>query len=79
MRHLNTYNITWQIFDVIEQRMSEVRKGTSRNTGNENKRCKIFNNVLNMNWDYVRGKKNKRKIKINKQKGNKQKKKIKKN
>jgi hypothetical protein len=24
-----------------------------------------------MNWDYVRGKKNKRKIKINKQKGNK--------
>ena len=52
--------------------MSEVRKGTSRNTGNENKRCKIFNKVLNMNWDYVRGKKNKRKIKINKQKGNKQ-------
>ena len=51
--------------------MSEVRKGTSRNTGNENKRCKIFNKVLNMNWDYVRGKKNKRKIKINKQKGNK--------
>ena len=37
--------------------MSEVRKGTSRNTENENKRCKIFNNVLNMNWDYVRVKK----------------------
>ena len=37
--------------------MSEVRKGTSRNTENENKRCKIFNKVLNMNWDYVRGKK----------------------
>ena len=37
--------------------MSEVRKGTSRNTGSENKRCKIFNKVLNMNWDYVRGKK----------------------
>jgi hypothetical protein len=54
--------------------MSEVRKGTSRNTENENKRCKIFNKVLNMNWDYVRGKKTKRKIKINKQKGNKQKK-----
>jgi hypothetical protein len=54
--------------------MSEVRKGTSRNTENENKRCKIFNKVLNMNWDYVRGKKNKRKIKINTQKGNKQKK-----
>jgi hypothetical protein len=52
--------------------MSEVRKGTSRNTGNENKRCKIFNKVLNMNWDYVRGK-------INKQKGNKQTYKIKKN
>ena len=61
--------------------MSEVRKGTSRNTENENKnkRRKIFNKVLNMNWDYVRGKKNKRKIKISKQKGNKQKKKIKKN
>ena len=54
--------------------MSEVRKGTSRNTENENKRCKIFNKVLNMNWDYVRVKKTKRKIKINKQKGNKQKK-----
>ena len=53
--------------------MSEVRKGTSRNKENENKRCKIFNKVLNMNWDYVRGKKTKRKIKINKQKGNKQK------
>ena len=38
--------------------MSEVRKGTSRNTENENKRRKIFNKVLNMNWDYVRGKKN---------------------
>jgi hypothetical protein len=63
--------------------MSEVRKGTSRNTENENKRRKIFNKVLNMNWDYVRGKKTKRKIKINKQKGNKQtkinKKKFKKN
>ena len=56
--------------------MSEVRKGTSRNTENENKRRKIFNKVLNMNWDYVRGKKkNKRKIKINKQKGKKKKKK----
>ena len=55
--------------------MSEVRKGTSRNTENENKRRKIFNKVLNMNWEYVRVKKtNKRKIKINKQKGNKQKK-----
>ena len=55
--------------------MSEVQKGTSRNTENENKRCKIFNKALNMNWDYVRVKKtNKRKIKINKQKGNKQKK-----
>ena len=38
--------------------MSEVRKGTSRNTENENKRCKIFNKVLNLNWDYVRVKKN---------------------
>jgi hypothetical protein len=33
--------------------MSEVRKGTYRNTENGNKRCKIFNKVLNMNWDYV--------------------------
>ena len=46
--------------------MSEVRKGTSRNTENENKRRKIFNKVLNMNWDYVRGKK-KQKGKKNKQ------------
>jgi hypothetical protein len=37
--------------------MSEVRKGTSRNTENGNKRCKILNKVLNRNWDYVRGKK----------------------
>jgi hypothetical protein len=59
--------------------MSEVRKGTSRNTQNENKRRKIFNNVLNMNWDYVRGKKKQKENKKNKQKGNKQKKKIKKN
>jgi recombinational DNA repair ATPase RecF len=60
--------------------MSEVRKGTSRNTEYENKRCKIFNKVLNMNWDYVRVKKqNKRKIKINKQKGNKQRSLIKEN
>ena len=60
--------------------MSEVREGTSRNTGNENKRCKIFNKVLNMNWDYVRGKK-KQKEKKNKQTKRKQtkKKKINKN
>jgi hypothetical protein len=32
--------------------------GTSRNTEIENKRCKIFNRVLNMNWDYVCVKKN---------------------
>ena len=39
------------------------------------KDAKIFDKVLNMNWDYVRVKKqNKRKIKINKQKGNKQRK-----
>ena len=54
--------------------MSEVRKGTSRNTENENKRCKIFNKVLNMNWDYVRGKKNQKENK-NKQTKRKQKKK----
>ena len=58
--------------------MSEVRKGTSRNTENENKRCKIFNKVLNMNWDYVRVK-NKQKENKNKQTKRKQTKKIKKN
>ena len=52
--------------------MSEVRKGTSRNTENENKRRKIFNKVLNMNWDYVRGKKNQKENK-NKQTKRKQK------
>ena len=57
--------------------MSEVRKGTSRNTENENKRCKIFNKVLNMNWDYVRVKKNQKENK-NKQTKSKKKKKKKK-
>jgi hypothetical protein len=51
--------------------MSDVRKGTSRNTENENKRRKIFNKVLNMNWDYVRGKKNQKENK-NKQTNRKQ-------
>ena len=55
--------------------MSEVRKGTSRNTENENKRCKIFNKVLNMNWDYVRVKK-KQKENKNKQTKRKQTKKL---
>ena len=55
--------------------MSEVQKGTSRNTENENKRRKIFNKVLNMNWDYVRGKKNQKENK-NKQTKRKQTKKI---
>ena len=54
--------------------MSEVQKGTSRNTENENKRRKIFNKVLNMIGTMYVVKKSKRKIKINKQKGNKQKK-----
>ena len=55
--------------------MSEVRKGTSRNTENGNKRCKILNKVLNMNWEYVRGKK-KQKENKNKQTKRKQTKKI---
>ena len=55
--------------------MSEVGKGTSRNTENENKRRKICNKVLNMNWDYVRGKK-KQKENKNKQTKRKQTKKI---
>ena len=58
--------------------MSEVRKGTSRNTENENKRRKIFNKVLNMNWDYVRGKKKQKENKNKQTKGNQNKKKIKK-
>ena len=48
--------------------MSEVRNGTSRNTENENKRRKIFNKVLNMNWDYVRGKNKQTKRKQTKKK-----------
>ena len=59
--------------------MSEVRKGTSRNTGNENKRCKIFNKVLNMNWDYVRGKKKQKENKNKQTKRKQTNKKIKKN
>ena len=53
--------------------MSEVLKGTSRNTENENKRCKIFNKVLNMNWDYVRVKKKQKENKNKKIKKNKKK------
>ena len=59
--------------------MSEVRKGTSRNTENENKRCKIFNKVLNMNLDYVRGKKNQKENKNKQTKRKQTKTKIKKN
>ena len=59
--------------------MSEVRKGTSRNTENENKRCKIFNKVLNMNWDYVRGKKTQKENKNKQTKRKQTKKKLKKN
>ena len=60
------------MFDVIAERMSEVPKGASRNTKNENKRDQIFQKVLHMNLEYVSGKKNtKRKIKPNKQRGNK--------
>ena len=58
--------------------MSEVRKGTSRNTENENKRCKIFNKVLNLNWDYVRVKKNQKENKNKQTKRKQTKKKIKK-
>lgn len=62
-------------FDVIVKRMSEVRKGIFRNTNNDNNRHKLFNMVLHMNWDYVSGKKQKRKIKRKEQKGEKIKKK----
>jgi hypothetical protein len=60
--------MTCHIFDVIAERISEVLKGTSRNTKNENKRDQIFKKVLHMNLEYVSEKKNpKRKIKTNKQ------------
>jgi hypothetical protein len=35
----------------------ECQRYEKGNTENENKRRKIFNKVLNINWDYVRGKK----------------------
>ena len=59
--------------------MSEVRKGTSRNTENENKRRKICNKVLNVNWDYVRGKKKQKENKNKQTKRKQTKKKIQKN
>ena len=60
--------MTCHIFDVIAERISEVLKGTSRNTKNENKRDQIFKKVLHMNLEYVSEKKTtKRKIKTNKQ------------
>jgi hypothetical protein len=60
--------MTCHIFDVIAERISEVLKGTSRNTKNENKSDQIFKKVLHMNLEYVSEKKNtKRKIKTNKQ------------
>ena len=46
--------------------MSEVQKRTFRYTKNENKRYKIFRFsyiVIYLNWDYVSGKKAKRKKK----------------
>jgi hypothetical protein len=57
MRHLIHEISCDTYFDIIVERMSEVRKGTPRNTKNENERHKIFNMVLHMNWDYVSGKK----------------------
>ena len=52
-------------FNVIVERMSEVRNGTFRNTKNENKRPNIFrffsNMILHMNSDYVIRKKQKAK------------------
>ena len=43
--------------------MSEVRKRTFRNTKNDDNKHKLFNMTLHMNWDYIRFKKTKRKIK----------------
>jgi hypothetical protein len=44
----------------------------------ENKRCKIFNKVLNMNWNYVRGKKKQKENKNKQTKRKQTKKKLKK-
>ena len=52
--------MTCHIFDVIAERISEVLKGTSRNTKNENKRDQIFKKVLHMNLEYVSEKKKKK-------------------
>ena len=43
--------------------MSEIRKGTFRNTKTDDNKHKLFNMILHMNWDYIRFKKTKRKIK----------------
>jgi hypothetical protein len=51
MRHLIHKILCDTYFDLVVEKMSEVRKGTSRNTKNENKRHKIFNLILHMNWD----------------------------
>ena len=48
-------------YNVIVERMSEVRKGTCTHTKNLNKRHTIFNMVLHINWDYVSAKKGEKK------------------
>ena len=41
----------------LNKECQRYEKGHLEIRKKENKRCKIFNKVLNMNWDYVRGKK----------------------
>jgi hypothetical protein len=42
-------------FTSFNKECQRYEKGYLEIGKNENKRRKIFNNVLNMNWDYVRG------------------------
>jgi hypothetical protein len=55
LRHLVHKILGDASFDVIVERMSEVRKGTFRNMKNENKRHKIYrffsNMVYHINWE----------------------------
>jgi hypothetical protein len=50
-------NIDHKPFTSFNKECQRYEKGHLEIGKNENKRRKIFNNVLNMNWDYVRGKK----------------------
>ena len=48
--------------------MSEVRKGTFRNTQNDDNKHKLYNMILHMSWDYIRWTKRKIKTRTKKNK-----------